>query len=162
MVGLNREGLGVTSTKQCKECLIHKDFKEFHKQKTNRHGFNSLCKTCRSIQSAKDYKEKWFNKVCNLKRSFCKIRGLPFNLTAEYLESLWVETCPVLGLPLIRGDKTADNGAALDRIDPKKGYVKGNVAYISARANRIKYDASLEELKKLVEWYEKVLDSQKK
>jgi hypothetical protein len=34
----------------------------------------------------------------------------------------------------------------IDKIDPKKGYVKGNVWIISFRANRIKYDASLEEL----------------
>lgn len=46
------------------------------------------------------------------------------------------------------------NTAHLDRFDPKKGYIKGNVAWVSGRANRIKYDATLEELKSLVSWME--------
>ena len=52
--------------------------------------------------------------------------------------------------------KGSVNSAHLDRFDPHKGYVKGNVAWISGRANRIKYDASLEELKQIVNWMERV------
>lgn len=35
---------------------------------------------------------------------------------------------------------------SLDRIDSSKGYVKGNVRVISARANMLKNNATVEEL----------------
>jgi len=44
----------------------------------------------------------------------------------------------------------------LDRIDSTKGYIKGNVWVISNRANTLKNDASLQELKTLVENLEKL------
>lgn len=45
--------------------------------------------------------------------------------------------------------------AHLDRIIPELGYIKGNVQWISGRANRIKYDASLDELRAIVAWLER-------
>jgi hypothetical protein len=52
-------------------------------------------------------------------------------------------------------DGLKDNSPSLDRIDPTKGYVPGNVWIISQRANRIKSDAALAELKNLVANLEK-------
>jgi len=61
------------------------------------------------------------------------------------------EYCPVLGLKLKQGKgKIADNSPSMDRVDNRKGYIKGNVQVISVRANRIKSDASLEELEKVL------------
>lgn len=65
--------------------------------------------------------------------------------------------CPVLGIPLIDGSKLIgcsrpDNLAELDRLIPDKGYVKGNVHWISRRANRIKSDATVEELEKIISY----------
>jgi hypothetical protein len=45
----------------------------------------------------------------------------------------------------VDGRKT-DNSPSLDKIDNEKGYVPGNLAIISSRANAIKSDASLEEI----------------
>jgi hypothetical protein len=39
------------------------------------------------------------------------------------------------------------NSPSLDRIDPSKGYVKGNVWIVSHRGNTIKNDATHDELK---------------
>ena len=39
-----------------------------------------------------------------------------------------------------------DTRPELDRIIPEKGYVKGNVAWISGKANRIKSDYTKQEL----------------
>jgi hypothetical protein len=57
----------------------------------------------------------------------------------------------VLGIPLQigTGDKT-DNSPSLDRIVPSKGYVIGNIEVMSDKANRIKTNASLEEIEKVV------------
>lgn len=80
--------------------------------------------------------------------------GLEFNLT---MDDIPFEThCPLLGTPFTihfysKFTKGADfNAPSLDRLDPTKGYVKGNVAVISYRANSIKMDATLQELDTLV------------
>jgi hypothetical protein len=53
--------------------------------------------------------------------------------------------------------RATDNSPTLDRIIPSLGYVRGNVKVISMRANVLKHNASLDELKKLVAWLEKEL-----
>ena len=103
--------------------------------------------------------ERPFDMYWRTKKSWAKTRGIEFNLDAKYLESIWTGVCPVLGLALNMPMKDAKgrgslNTAHLDRFDPKKGYIKGSVAWVSGRANRIKYDATLEELKSLVSWME--------
>lgn len=94
-----------------------------------------------------------------VKRSWCKRRGVPFDLDKEYLESIWTGVCPVLGLklnvPLLESKGRGSNHTAhLDRKNPDLGYVRGNVCWLSGRANRIKYDATLTELRALVAWME--------
>lgn len=59
--------------------------------------------------------------------------------------------CPVLGIPLRPGcRKNHDASPSLDRIDSSKGYTPDNVWVISYRANRIKNDATLDELRRVV------------
>lgn len=45
-----------------------------------------------------------------------------------------------------------EGSPTLDRIVPSRGYVVGNVAVISMRANRLKSDASVAELQALVSY----------
>jgi hypothetical protein len=74
-----------------------------------------------------------------------KAKGLEFNINKE--DIVIPEVCPVLGLRLVQGSGGHHAGSpTLDRIDPSKGYVKGNVRVISYRANLLKSDATLEEL----------------
>jgi hypothetical protein len=67
--------------------------------------------------------------------------GVPFSLTLDIIRSVWPNDgrCPVLGLALERHGEARNNSASLDRIDPRCGYVPGNVSIISHLANRIKY-----------------------
>lgn len=41
----------------------------------------------------------------------------------------------------------------MDKIDPSRGYVKGNVIVVSGLANRIKTNATLEQIKKVYDFY---------
>ncbi len=89
-------------------------------------------------------------------------KGLPCSITED--DIVIPDVCPVLGIQLFRA-KTGfrypkfggkDNSPSLDKIVPELGYVPGNVAVISWRANSIKTNATLEELEKLVVWLRSV------
>lgn len=57
------------------------------------------------------------------------------------------EYCPILSIRLRPGaGKHNDGSPTLDRIDNKRGYVRGNVRVISMRANRLKSNATLDEM----------------
>lgn len=47
------------------------------------------------------------------------------------------------------------NSPTLDRINPKGGYVRGNVALICWRCNRLKSDATAAELHRIAYWMER-------
>lgn len=79
------------------------------------------------------------------------LKGIPFDI--DYTDIHIPEYCPLLGIKLNKhiGEGVGfDDSPSLDKIVPELGYVKGNVWIISDRANRIKSDASLEELQLLV------------
>jgi hypothetical protein len=58
------------------------------------------------------------------------------------------EFCPILNIKLKKNHTGwAPDAPTLDRIIPEKGYVKGNVKVISGKANVMKNNATLEELK---------------
>ncbi len=89
------------------------------------------------------------------KQSRAKSRGVEWDLDFDDIH--WPEFCPVLGIELDYGASWQDKSArecapSFDRLDAAKGYVKGNVAIISMRANRIKNDATAEELVKVADW----------
>lgn len=71
-------------------------------------------------------------------------QGVPFNLERDQI--FIPERCPVLGIQLKIGGRRSDRSPSLDRIDPAKGYVPGNVRVISDKANRLKGNRSVKEL----------------
>lgn len=88
-----------------------------------------------------------------------KAKNIPYNLSLPYVRSIATDNCPVFGFPLEWNRQSSGkpsgpkyNSPSLDRIDPKKGYVKGNVVWISMKANSIKNDATIEELEKVTQW----------
>ena len=63
------------------------------------------------------------------------------------------ELCPVLGIPLDRSSNTrSDNSPSVDRIDNTKGYTVDNIRVISWRANRLKNDASIDEIEAILKY----------
>lgn len=71
------------------------------------------------------------------------------------------ESCPVLGIPMFSGTDgiQCDNSPTLDRIIPELGYVRGNVIVVSAKANRIKNDATITEIQQVLDYYTLLLAS---
>ncbi len=80
------------------------------------------------------------------KRGQARRLGIEFDLTFDSLD--WPTYCPILGTTLVYGGK--NNTASFDRIDPKKGYIIGNVRIISMEANRMKSNLNIEILNRLV------------
>jgi len=96
-------------------------------------------------------------------RHRAKRNNIPFNLTEDYLKSIYPSDmiCPVLGFEMSVGldeNGSMNTSPSLDRIIPEKGYVPGNVVVVSMRANSIKTNATPEEIRKVADFYEKVFD----
>ena len=142
---------------QCRICKRFLPDECFQKNKTNKTGLDYRCRDCRSKEAKERRQNNYFVEYCRGKRSECKKKGLAFDLTPEYLESIWTGVCPIFDVQLHRASegRGSHNSAHLDRLDPSKGYVKGNVSWISGRANRIKYDATIEELRAIADWMER-------
>lgn len=84
-----------------------------------------------------------------------RVKNVPFDLTAADIVIPFA--CPVLGVPLYRGEGIrTECSPSLDRIKPALGYVRGNVMVISWRANRIKADATFEELAAVADFYRRL------
>ena len=75
--------------------------------------------------------------------------------------------CPALGVPFFLGDEKADDyekisfadrgrSPSIDRIQPHLGYVEGNVAWISFKANQIKSEANSDEIELVAKWLDNV------
>lgn len=75
--------------------------------------------------------------------------GIKFDLRRNDIEM--PDRCPIFGTILIYGgNQREDNSASLDRINPLEGYIPGNCWIISDRANRIKNDASIDDLRAVI------------
>lgn len=99
----------------------------------------------RSYQNTRQHNR--VSRLLSAAKERAKQKGLDFNLTHE--DIVIPEFCPVLPhIKLERGNGTTR--PELDRRDNSLGYVKGNVFIISGRANRLKADASVDELKAIL------------
>lgn len=111
----------------------------------------------RRIERAKTWTENL--RETNLARSvFLNVRKrarfikVDFNLEESDIEI--PETCPILDIPIKRGKnrRPEDFSPSVDRIDPSKGYTKGNIQVISNKANAMKNNATPEELRMFAKW----------
>lgn len=78
-------------------------------------------------------------------KSRAKKNKIPFDI--EETDIIVPKHCPYLGLELrVASEKLADYSPSLDRIDPTKGYTKGNIEVISHLANAVKHKLTKEQL----------------
>lgn len=96
-------------------------------------------------------------KLLTWARYRAKKKGLEFDLE---LDDLVIPShCPLLGIPMKPGQGVpTDYSPTLDRTDPTKGYVKGNVLVISNLANRIKSTATLPQLMRVTAFVQQLVD----
>lgn len=162
----------------CLKCKEEKPVTEFSKWKNGATGYQTWCKDCMKKHSKQAYimerkrenvrrkredpvyrnREREINKETRLKnrvvfllrsaRDRAKQEGLPFSITKEDVP---IPThCPVLGVKLEVHTRYAPS---IDKIEPSKGYIPGNVWVISWKANSMKLDASPDELKRFCEYW---------
>lgn len=83
-------------------------------------------------------------------------KGIEFSLTLD--DILIPNICPILGIELNAGfDSGRDNSPSVDRVRLSEGYTPGNIQVISYLANRIKNNATLEQLVLVGEWAQQQL-----
>lgn len=96
---------------------------------------------------------KFRNKKANAHRL-----GKPWTVTFGELE--FPTHCPVLGLELdYFADVAQENSPSFDCVIPSLGYVSGNVAIISWRANRIKNNGTADEHRAIAEFIDSFVRS---
>lgn len=113
--------------------------------------FNAYCDTCKAVDLRRFRLRNPASKLWSAAKNRARIGGIPFTLKLE--DIVIPETCPVFGIPLRweEGPRT-DNTPSLDRHIPDRGYVPDNVSVISWRANRLKNNATPEELRLLADY----------
>lgn len=93
--------------------------------------------------------------IYNRLKASAKRRNIEFKLTIPELNNLsFPITCPILGIPLTfnRGE-AQDNSYSFDRIDSSKPYEIDNLIVVSWKANRLKNNATKEELEQIAAFY---------
>jgi len=117
------------------------------------------------------YKQKWghfpeesyvradeFYQIIREKFRRKKASNYKHEWNIEFNDLSFPTHCPILGIELnYSASYRSDDSPSFDRIDSSKGYVKGNVAIMSWRANRIKNDGTAEEHQRIADFIKAVL-----
>lgn len=163
--------------KICRKCKQTKLAEEFQVDNRLPSGRTMLCRVC-AAKEANDWHKanrEHHNKKMKVWRDADKIMNMGKYLfriakrraketsrafTIHYSDVIVPEFCPALGMKLeFTPGKYSPNCPSIDALIPEKGYIPGNIAVISHRANSIKNNATPEELRKIADWLEKVLQS---
>jgi hypothetical protein len=177
--------------KVCKKCLIEKEAEYFHKCSVNIDNLYNWCKKCKSEYDAayrktdkvldycnsqlyrdrkKEYRKYRFEvsletQIFNQAKFRAKKYNLPFDI--EIKDIIIPTYCPILNIKLERkpygeGKSFQSSSPSLDKIEPSKGYIKGNIMVISMKANAMKSNATIDELNIFCKNYLKILKKLKK
>ena len=127
------------------------------------------------VYKYKEYKKKYLGtKRGHLTRYLSKAKerakkhSVPIDIDLDYLDSIATDKCPIFKCDFIwgQGNGKHPHRPSLDRIVPELGYIKGNVAFISNKANTIKNDVTEKELYAVADWVhderKRVLNAQKR
>lgn len=141
----------------CRGCSEDKPLEEYPIRNDRSGRARPYCHSCSNNIARARYKayqkRDYFKWKCTKTKARAKRLNLLFDLTPEYLKEIWTGYCPITKEILSFDENwTNSNSAELDKIIPELGYIKGNVAFISRRMNKIKSEASYSDIIKLGEW----------
>ncbi len=162
----------LSSLKECKDCKKNLPLSSFSKDCGMKDGLCCRCKSCKKARygsklvewrrdirdeaiRAKDGISKRYiqDRISNYK-SRAKSKGYAFDLDTDYLLELWKKQegkCAYTARPMrIVNLKYDFWSPSLDRLDPLKGYTKGNVAWTLHGVNCFKQELTLEEFLQFV------------
>lgn len=86
-----------------------------------------------------------------------KKKGWTFTITID--DIIVPSYCPVFDVPFVWGEGLNDYSPSIDRIDASKGYERGNICIISTLANRIKSNATPEQIQRVADFTKELLVS---
>ena len=114
-----------------------------------------LCEICLETTRPATGKLGSLPKLINNIISRAKQRGkYEVTITPQDVFDVWPldNRCPVLGYVLTRGEPRYDS-PSLDRIVNTEGYVPGNIQIVSDLANKMKQNATPQELRRFCKYY---------
>lgn len=161
-------GLEEEKSYLCKCCQIVKPESEFswpNRKVGRKKPDTGKCKMCKAAarrevtaalgkEALKEINAAFWKRKPREKKLFdwaklrAKQKEVPFDITPE--DIIIPDVCPVFGFPFEYNNHLKT--ASLDRIVPELGYVKGNIAVISMKANVMKNSGSTEDVGKLYRW----------
>lgn len=168
--------------KICRQCSIKKASSEFHRHAGSRDGLQYSCKVCQLQNNREYYKsnpdKRWYRqhpedssargrkyKENNWEKMMWvtakhNARKMGREFEIDVSDIIIPEYCPLLNIKLTRilDSGRSPSNPSIDRIDNSKGYLKDNIMVISDKANRIKMNLSIEELKLLANNINKLYD----
>lgn len=131
----------------------NKDYQERNKERVAQ-----TAREKRLLFFAESPKTAWLYYTFQAARGRAKKTDLPYDQDPSGL--VLPDVCPVLGISLKyserRGAPAADS-PSLDRVIPQRGYVISNLRVISWRANVLKRDASIDEIRRVLAYVEECL-----
>jgi hypothetical protein len=138
----------------CRVCNVSKSVDQYYKNSNTKSGYDGRCKGCESERRKRSYHENFERETYNRLKNRSRQRGITFDLELEDIPKL-PKYCPILGVELVinwGGKAQSDNSPTLDKIIPEKGYVKGNIDWLSSKANNLKADNTIETLEKVLRY----------
>jgi hypothetical protein len=174
--------VAVVVLRTCGKCKRGLPASEFYRQTARRDGLSFWCKDCQR-QQLRDYRNKdrvtwrlkdaayrksywgkdpkrvWAIVACQSAKRRARRDGMDFDITWQTLLPFCVDNCPVLGISLAYerspGRGIHAGSPTIDRLDNSLGYIISNVIVVSYRVNRIKNDATLQELETVLRFYQR-------
>lgn len=144
--------------KQCAKCKQILPLTSFYTSNKDKSGFKSYCKKCHTsaseaspnrqqVASTYYHRRKLANpQIFMWKQAKHRAKwdydNMEFTILVE--DIIIPEVCPYLNVPFVPLDK--ELSPSLDRIDSSKGYTPDNIRVISYKANRMKSNATEQEL----------------
>jgi len=157
---------------ECQKCKVKKLASKFSKNSSHQNGLQKICKKCNGkyrvankeriaeqkrayYRTSKGIAKQLFDKA----RYRARKQSIVFELDYDWVlgQVQQVLECPVRKVKFVTGDKTFHNNSrTLDRAQPSLGYTRENTCLVSFKANLVKNNGSLQDLKLLICYLHKI------